>query len=145
RVPSIVSFPKIIPAGEVREQMATGCDWLPTIADYCQVPSPERKLDGRSLKSVIASADAERPHDRFFCQLGRGSNAQWVIREGDWKLLGNPQDRSDTAPLTEDDRLFLVNLADDVGERTNLVRRHPEIVSRLQTLHEDYLADIGNE
>jgi arylsulfatase A len=143
RVPSIVSLPGTIPAGEVRGQLATGCDWLPTIADYCDVPLPDRKLDGRSLKSVIASAAADNPHERFYWQLGQGKNAQWAVREGNWKLLGNPQDRSDTAPLTQDDGLFLVDLAGDVGERNNVAGQYPEVVNRLKSLYEDYQADIG--
>jgi arylsulfatase A len=142
RVPSIVSLPGTIPAGEVREQLATGCDWLPTIAEYCDVPLPDRALDGRSLQSVLASAAADSPHERFYWQLGKGQNAQWAVREGNWKLLGNPQDRSDTAPLARADVLFLVDLADDVGERNNLAGQHPDIVTRLKSLYVDYQADI---
>ena len=40
RVPSIVSLPGVIPENEVREQFATGVDWLPTIADLCESSCP---------------------------------------------------------------------------------------------------------
>ena len=70
RVPSIVSMPGTIPEGEARDQMATGCDWLPTIADFCGAPLPRRKLDGKSLKSVILT-DGPSPHESFYWQLGR--------------------------------------------------------------------------
>jgi len=142
RVPSIVSLPGRIPQGEIREQLVTGCDWLPTVADYCDVMLPDRKLDGRSIRGVIDSAEAESPHSGFFWQLGAGKNPQWVVRDGDWKLLGNPRDRSKTAPLTDDDKLFLVNLANDIGERSNVASEHPEIVQRLQDQRAEYLADI---
>lgn len=143
RVPSLVSLPGTIPQEQVRDRMVTGCDWLPTIADYCGVELPQRKLDGRSIRRVIESPQADSPHEGFFWQLGRGENAQWVIREGDWKLLGNPKDNSQIAPITKDDRLFLVNLAEDVGERTNLAGRHPEIIQRLSAQHEKYLSGLN--
>ncbi len=145
RVPSIVSWPGVIPSGEVRDQMAVGCDWLPTLADFCDVDRPDRKLDGTSIKPMILDHSVRSPHDSFYWHLGAGKSPQWAVREGDWKLLGNPQDRSNTAPLTEDDRLFLANLKDDIGERTNLAAKHPQIVDRLQQLRTQYLADIESE
>ncbi|MFH1265917.1 MAG: sulfatase-like hydrolase/transferase [Planctomycetota bacterium] len=144
RVPSIVSMPGVIPQGELRGQMATGCDWLPTIAEFCGVELPKVKLDGKSLMRVILSADAPSPHETFYWQLGRGPKAQWVVREGDWKLLGNPRDSSDKAPLTKDDRLFLANLAEDATEMKNLAKEHPDVLERLDKLHEQYARDIGD-
>ncbi|MFH1918501.1 MAG: sulfatase-like hydrolase/transferase [Planctomycetota bacterium] len=144
RVPSIVSMPGVIPQGEVRGQMATGCDWLPTIAEFCGVELPKVKLDGKSLMRVILSADAPSPHETFYWQLGRGPKAQWVVREGDWKLLGNPRDSSDKAPLTEADQRFLANLAEDATEMKNLAKEHPDVFERLDKLHEQYADDIGD-
>lgn len=139
RVPAIVSWPGgRVPQGEVRAQMATGCDWLPTLAEYCGAPLPEAKLDGRSLTEVIESADAPSPHQTFYWQFGRGDNAQWAVRQGDWKLIGNPRDTSDKAPLGPDDKLFLVNLREDIGEMRNLAQEQPEILQRLLGLRQEY-------
>ncbi len=145
RIPGIVSMPGTIPQGEVRDQMATGCDWLPTIAEICGVSLPKCKLDGKSLVGVFKSADAPSPHKTYYWQLGRGNKAQWVVREGDWKLLGNPRDRSNKAPITKDDRLFLCNLGEDVTEMKNLAKQHPEVVARLKALQEAYAKDIRRE
>jgi arylsulfatase A-like enzyme len=143
RVPSLVSCPGTIPLGETRDQLAVGCDWLPTIADLCGVPVPDRTLDGKSLRSVIASASAATPHPTCYWQLGSGESPQWVVRDGAWKLLGNARDTSDTAPLSKDDRqLFLVNLADDPGERTNLAASQPSVVDRLLTIRTEYAASL---
>ena len=145
RIPSIVSLPGTIPQGEVRNQMATGCDWLPTIAELCGAPLPERKLDGKSLVPVIMSSEAPTPHDAFYWQLGRGPRAQWVVRQGDWKLLGNPRDTSNKAPLTKDDRRFLCNLAEDPTEMKNLAADHPDVLDRLSRLQEEHAADVASE
>ncbi len=138
RVPAIVSLPGTIPHGEVRGQMATGCDWLPTLAGLCGTPLPKVKLDGKSLVPVIMSADAPSPHTTFYWQLGR----QWAVREGEWKLLGNPRDTSKKAAITKNDNPFLVNLAQDVTEMRNLAKDHLDIVKRLTRLRDDYVRDI---
>ena len=142
RVPAIVSMPGTIPQGEVRNQMATGCDWLPTVAEFCAAELPKVKLDGKSLVPVIMSAQAPSPHKTFYWQLGRGSNPQWVVREGGWKLLGNPRDTSKKAPLTKQDKLFLTNLDEDVSEMNNLAGEHPDVVERLKQLRDQYADEI---
>jgi arylsulfatase A-like enzyme len=142
RVPSIVSMPGVIPQGEVRDQMLVGCDWYPTIADFCRAELPDRTIDGRSLKNVILDGNKNGPHDGFYWQLGRGNSPQWVVRDRDWKLLGNPRDRSDKAPLGPADKLFLVNLAQDVSEMTNLAKDNPQVVKRLLARREEYLRSL---
>jgi len=142
RLPAIISWPGTLPETEVRGQLVTACDWLPTIADLCQVPLPPRKLDGKSLAGAIRSADAPSPHPVFHWQTGAAKNPSWAVREGNWKLLGNPRDPGNEASLGKEDRVFLVNLADDVGERKNLAGGYPEIVARLEQLHRQWLLDV---
>jgi len=129
RVPSIVSYPKEIPHNETRDQMALNIDWLPTIADYCQIENLPGEIEGRSLKSVIEK-DSGSPHQQFIWKSG----ASWAIRQGDWKLIGYPQDQSGKGKLhPDDDLLFLVNLKDDVSEMTNLAKQKPNKVKSLST------------
>lgn len=146
RVPAIMSWPGTVPEGRVREQMATGCDWLPTIADLARLDqrdSDAAPLDGRSLADVIRTPDAPSPHRVFHWATGKD---QWAVREGDWKLLGRP-----FGPGTKgggaagDDTPFLVNLREDIGETKNVARRHPDVVRRLQQLHDDWARRIPRE
>ena len=141
RVPSIVRWPDHVPAGETRDQMVVGCDWLPTLAEFAGATPPD-ELDGRSIAKVITD-NAESPHEGFHWQLGKGANAQWVVREGPWKLLGNPRDTSRKFPLdAKRDRLFLVNLDEDIEEKTNVAAQHPEIVQRLSEARAAYAKDL---
>jgi arylsulfatase A len=139
RVPAIVSWPGQLPENETRDQLVTACDWLPTIADLCGAKLPERRLDGASIAAVIRSATAPSPHRRFHWQF----KDQWAVREGDWKLLGNPKDNSAKAPLTDADRLFLANLGRDVSEMTNYAKDHPDVVERLKRLHEEWATQFA--
>ncbi len=144
RVPSVVSWPGVLPEGEVRDQMVTGCDWLPTFAKLCGVPVP-KGVDGKDIWGVLLSKQAPSPHRFWYWRLGRGPNAQWAVRAGGWKLLGNPRDTSNRAPLSPDDKLFLVNLRTDPGEERNVANRHPEVVSRLLGIRNQVEAGIAAE
>lgn len=141
RVPAVISWPGTIPKGEVRNQLATGCDWFPTLADYCGLALPKRHFDGKSLRGVIQD-EADSPHESFYWHLGRGKKPQWVVRKGDWKLLGNPQDRVSHKPVATKDGLFLVNLRDDISETKNLAEDHPEKLKELVELREAYLKSL---
>ena len=77
--------------------------------------------------------------------MGGGKSPQWAVRDGKWKLIGNPRDT--TLPQTEQvnggklkEKFFLADLGSDPGESTNLVDRHPEVVEKLLKLR-DRLTD----
>jgi len=134
RVPAVISWPGHLPEGETRDQLAHGCDWLPTIAQLCGAGLLEPDIDGKSLVDVIMSKDSPTPHKVVHWQTG----GQWAVREGDWKLIGNPNDTSNKGTLGKDDKLFLANLADDETEMTNMAAQHPDQVKRLKRLHDEW-------
>ncbi len=141
RVPSIISWPGTLPQGEVRDQFATGCDWLLTLVDLCGLESPEVHLDGRSLAPVLRE-NAASPQETFYWHLGSGRQPQWAVRKGGWKLLGNPRDTSQPKSLPNGTGRFLVNLDEDPGEQQNQAEQHPEIVAELEAIRERYLESI---
>lgn len=140
RVPAIISWPGKLPEGAVRDQVSHSCDWLPTLAELAGVKLQRKDIDGLSLKNVIKNEDALTPHKVLHWQIGRGNNPRWAVREGDWKLLGNPQDTSNKAPLTTKDKLFLTNLKENVNEMVNLAEKHPDVTQRLKKLHDEWAA-----
>ena len=143
RVPAIISWPSKLPQGEVRDQFATACDWLPTIAELSGASAPKIKLDGHSIVDVINSSDAPSPHKTFHWQSGRGAGGrQWAVRDGDWKLIGNPKDTSNKAQLNDSDKLFLVNLGEDITEMKNVAANHPDVVKRLSAMHDAWIEDV---
>ena len=144
RVPAMISWPPQIPAGVVRHQMATACDWLPTLVSLCDLDAGERKFDGKDISDVLDSSNAPSPHQVFHWESGGGrTKRQWAVRKGDWKLIGNPNDTSKMAPLTNKDRRFLVNLNDSVSELNNVADQHPDVVRELEQLHNDWIRDVS--
>ena len=139
RVPSIVSWPGKIPEGEVRSQMATGCDWFPTLAELSGAKLPKgHKLDGKSLVEVISDDATPSPHKSFYWQLGKQS----VVREGNWKLLHSPNDNNRPEGREPSGKVFLANLTEDPGESKNLAKKHPDVVNRLTELKQSYVAGL---
>ena len=139
RIPCIVSWPGRIPEGAVRGQMAASIDWMPTIAEYCGVKLPDRKIDGKSITSVIDSDTAASPHEVFHWETGN----HWAVRKGDWKLIHNgpaTDYKGREIPQVEN---FLSNLAEDVTETRNLAETHPEKVKELAKLHEQWLKKLN--
>lgn len=140
RVPAVISWPGRIPEGEVRDQLAVSADWLPTIAELCEVEILDENIDGRSITPILASADAPDNHEVFHWTNGR----RWAIRRGAWKLLFDPYDTTNgrpSEPLPEADRWFLVNLEEDIGEQNNLATEYPEVVAELTALHEAWVVE----
>ena len=138
RIPCIVSWPGRIPQNAVRDQVAISIDWMPTIAQYCRVEPPDRKIDGKSIASVIESANAPSPHDELHWATGK----HWVVRKGDWKLVHNgpaTEYKGRKIPQVKD---FLSNMTEDITETKNIAEAHPEIVKQLTKLHEAWATDV---
>lgn len=147
RVPAIIRYPMQIPANEVRNQLAMETDWFSTVADLVNIDISALKVDGKSLMPIIKSAKKDSQHDAVFCQLGGydDNTAQWVVRKGPWKLIGNVNE-----PLGEEKQkdmpgLFLVNLDEDIGEQNNLADTNPKKLNELLQLHKSWLTSVRKE
>jgi len=129
RVPAIVSYPVEFPKGAVRDQAITAMDWMPTVLNLCGVERPDLPFDGHDLLPVIQE-NAESPNTVMHWHWAH----LWAVREGDWKLVQNRN-----VPLA------LYHLGDDRPEQEDHLTTEPEIVSRLQSLHDDWVTDVMPE
>ncbi len=129
RVPFVARWPKKIPAGKSSNALVTSMDLLPTLAKLAGGQAPtDRKIDGRDIWSLLASADgAESPHEAFFYY--RIGTLQ-AVRSGQWKLnLASGE---------------LYDLHADIAESKNLAAQHPEVVEKLSRLAEACREDLGD-
>ena len=127
RVPAIISWPGNLPQNEVRNQIATGCDWFPTIMELCKIPAAEHEIDGKSLLPVINSKSARSAHKIFHWKSGNSV----AVREGKWKLVMSGK------------KAELFDLPNDLGESRNLVKEHPEMVEKLRGKSAVYWQSVG--
>ncbi len=123
RVPYIVRWPAVVPAGCLSEQLTITMDWTPTFLDAAGVaPHPDYPFDGISLLPVLKDPEQTIDRDLFWRMTFRGQKA---ARSGNWKYFVN------------DDGEFLFDLSKDERERANLVKRE---AAQLEALREKFAA-----
>lgn len=132
RVPGIVRWPARIPAGQVSDEVVSTMDLYPTLAAICggQVPQ-DRIIDGRDVQALWYG-NGSSPHDVFFYYW---MNDLEAVRSGPWKLHFSKRGKPRTG---------LFNLETDVGETTDVLGEHPDVVARLEALAEEARATLGD-
>jgi len=138
RVPLMVRWPGVIPAGTTNDTVVGCIDVYPTVLELIGVaPSAAQKVDGVSYASVLRGTGplARENYFTWFPHLIPGV----AVRQGDWKLIRRFEERPDDyAGLHE-----LFNLADDPSETTNLAAKMPDKVKELDALIDGFVADTG--
>jgi arylsulfatase A-like enzyme len=122
RVPCLVRWPGVVPAGTVSAQPVIAMDLHATILAAASVRPPARPaLDGEDVLPMIAGKRPARERT-FFWRLHRPGETfgQKAVRRGRWKYV---HDRGVE---------LLFDLGADVGERRNLAFRHPAKVAELR-------------
>ena len=131
RVPAIICWPKELPQGEVRDQVAMNIDWFPTLVELCGLSAEGMDVDGKSLLPLIKDGSKPSPHKALHFDFGK----QWAVRCGEWKLIANPHDVTPEGEKVLNE-LFLSNLEKDNTEHTNFKDQYPEKVKELQAMRD---------
>ena len=127
-VPFAAQWKGRIPAGRVIVQPMIQVDIPATaLAAAGAEIKPDWKLDGANLLPLMEGKSAAAPHDALYWRFG----VQYAVRQGDWKLV---KPHINKAPR-------LHNLAQDLGEQTDLAAQNPEKVKQLQALWDAWNAD----
>ena len=131
RVPCLISWPGRIPAGELRDDLMTALDLLPTFVELAG-GDPVTDVDGTSFARALTSPPAD-PVRREFGYFHRDSLE--AIRVGHWKL----HLRKGETPMRA-----LFDLAADPGETTDVATDHPKVVADLEEAAGRLRADLGD-
>ncbi len=144
RVPCVMRWPGKIPAGATCGELCTTMDFLPTFARLAGTEPPQdRILDGHDVRPLISGQPgAKSPYEAFYYYYLEQLQA---VRSGKWKLYLPLENkwrsfRGDTEPCPAE----LYDLVADLGETTNLVDKHPDVVQRLLGLAEKARQDLGD-
>ena len=141
RIPMLVKWPELVEPESVSRHQLMVEDFYPTILEMAGIDSLKtiQKVDGESFVSVLEGAtyDGVRPifwHFPNECDAtGPGSGAASAVRKGNWKFIYYHADA----------RMELFNLKDDIQEKMNLVKSHPEKVKELATTLTNYLKSVA--
>ena len=136
RLPCIVRWPGKVPAGTVRETIFRSIDFLPTFCALAGAPPPEKPIDGLDFSQVLTGETEKSPVDHFFYYW---QHELLAVRQGDWKLWVRRGGRGGTEAVDE-----LYNLREDIGETSNVIDAHPDVVERLRALLDEARAELGD-
>ena len=155
RVPCIIRWPGVIPAGRVSNRLLANIDILPTVANVCGAHKPRRKIDGVDWTPLLKGDDSQIPRTEFLYYYRK--NSLEAVRKDDWKLVfkhpsrsyevflpgagGKPGQVDENRPVES----ALYNLSRDPGERYDLKAQFPEVVLVLEKLAEEARADLGDD
>ena len=166
RVPFVARWPGQVPSGIESIEAITGMDLLPTLTKLAGGDVPDdRVIDGKDIWPLLAGKpEAKSPHEAIYYLRGRGVQG---IRVGDWKYLVDDSSKKEAptieVELTAEELKLprrkrkalikerrkaaaqkrrptaaLYNLTNDIGEQNNLLAKHPEIVTRLKNLLDEF-------
>ncbi len=129
RVPCIVRWKGVVKGGAVSDRVTGFEDWLPTILDLVGAEgSVPPDVDGISFAPTLRGAP--QPARSFLYREFPAYGGQQCVRIGDWKGV-----RQNLIPAGKkgqvDHRIELYNLAEDIGETTDVAASHPEIVAQM--------------
>ncbi|MEM9420318.1 MAG: sulfatase/phosphatase domain-containing protein, partial [Planctomycetota bacterium] len=126
-VPYIIRWPGKIKAGQVFEDPVSTMDLYPTFAAAAGAHVPETtRLDGFDLLPYL-NGDKTGLADRtlYWWWYDQGS-----MRRGPWKMVSYGEQRE------------LFNLKDDIGETTDLSKKHPEIFKEMTSDYDAFRASM---
>lgn len=127
RVPLIVRWPGVIPAGKTDNvSVLTAVDLLPTFLEVARGTLPVGYLpDGESVLSAFKGGQFSRTHPIFWeWKGGDKQDFTWPtlgVHDGKWKLLHG----------TENQLVELYDLKTDWAETKNVAAENPDVVKRL--------------
>ena len=143
RVPFIMRYPGVAPAGQVVTAPVSSLDILPTCAAVAGITLDDPHLDGISLLPLVTGTNPDAGKDRLFVWRWQDT---FAVRRGDWKITnvnkiwykGGEASHLHIAPhfKTKKDRLF--NLKDDPGETRDCTDEYPEIAKQLKQEYETW-------
>ncbi|MEM8900435.1 MAG: sulfatase [Bacteroidota bacterium] len=153
RVPCIIKWPGVSPAGTVCNRISSTIDLLPTIAEITGADLPEKEIDGVSLTELWKGNFDAEPRTELYYYYGK--NNLEAVRKGNWKLVYPHEHRSYHAlpgndgvggPLPRGivDTLELYNLMRDPGEAYNVISLYPDKVEELKKVGDKAREELGD-
>ncbi len=136
RVPFLVQWKGHLPGGKVYDSPVISLDVVPTaLAAAGAAIRPEWQLDGTNLLPFLRGHRTDSPHEtlywRFNFPPSQPDRYRWAVRRGNWKLVKNNLEPP-----------ALYNLAEDVGEISNLIDRHPDRARELEKAYQKWNAEL---
>jgi arylsulfatase A-like enzyme len=151
-VPLVFRLPGVLPAGRRVPDPVELSDIAPTVLELLGEDDAADEVDGVTLLPLLqGTGDRDKDHvvtEWYEARALGDRRPVFTIREGDWKLVYNPDEVHPALPPYKlfpgssypIERLELYNLREDPRERRNVAGEHPDRAARLRQAIESFLA-----
>ncbi|MBN2862015.1 MAG: sulfatase [Bacteroidales bacterium] len=155
RVPCIMRWPGVIPAGEICNQLASSIDIFPTLAAITGAELPQNKIDGVNIMPLMLGDKEAEPRKEFYYYYQQ--NSLEAVQLDSWKLVlphrgrtyrgVNPGNDGWPGPTGTEiiEAPELYDLRRDPGEWYDVAQLYPEKVEELNALAEKAREDLGDD
>ena len=122
REPFIARWPSRVPAGKTSDSPITFADMMPTLAALCGGKTPA-KIDGLDFSPTLFGSEQPELADRFlYWEFDRDGVQAQSSRRNKWKAVRDAKTK----------KIELFDLSADIGEKHDLAKDHPEIVTKFE-------------
>ncbi len=143
RIPLLIRWPAIIPAGKVCDQTVCLCDIMRTMADINGITLPDNAAEDSVSNLPLWLGKNEPVREAI---VHHSIDGRFAITKGEWKLIMWPGSGGWSYPtnkeLTDEmPPIQLYHMKGDVSETCNVQGEHEEIVKELKELLIRYIKD----
>lgn len=144
RVPCIMRWPGVIPAGSVNNEITGIIDMLPTFCGLAGVEVPtDRIIDGRDIRPYMEAKASELPiHETYIVPNKTIRRKEWKLFVADQKPGGNTREGRGKQGRLPARAGSLYNLKNDLSETTDVSASHPEKVKELTRMMEAFMKEL---
>ena len=155
RVPCIMRWPGVIPAGDICNKLASSIDILPTIVEITGASLPDKKIDGISILPLLLGDKNLTPRHEFYYYYQQ--NTLEAVQRDYWKVIlphkgisyvgvapGKDGWPGKTVSI-EIKQNELYDLRRDPGENYNIAEYYPEILKELLIIAQEARNDLGDD
>ncbi|MEX2215324.1 MAG: arylsulfatase [Phycisphaeraceae bacterium] len=145
RIPFIARWPGKIAPGSISDQTICLTDLMATCAEIVAAKLPDTA--GEDSVSLVPAFTGKATAPLHEAVVHHSINGSFSIRQGQWKLVlcadsgGWSAPRPGAKGANDQPAMQLFDLSKDVGEETNVMAAHPEVVDRLTKVLERFVAD----
>lgn len=130
RVPGIMRWPGVLPAGKTSDEPMLTMDLTASLARIAGAPTPRgREFDGLDVLKSVAAGQAAPPRTLYW-RARRGKRTWHAVREGSLKYIA----RREGDKFEE----YLFDLKSDQAEKNNLLAARQADAQRLKSLLTDW-------
>lgn len=127
KVPFIVKWPNVTPAGSTSDKISAFWDIMPTLADITGAALPEG-IDGASIASTLKGDNSSIEEGKPLYWEYHAFGGMQAVRKGKWKGVRLEIRKQDNAPVQ------LFDLESDPNETNDIAADHPEVVAEIRAI-----------